>query len=815
MNTYLYTVQSFSQLHRDFKDHDLFIACGREGRPKEMLTNAFSKREAPSSNSSNDSLITGQAALRKPKKIRRPNIPDYESNPSFVRSVSPVTPQPARGNSHPNIATRCRIPKPRTKAIIKAGRSVTPQFSKPEGVGKKKTQRLGKRLDHSVDVIKVDIHGRRREFYPPTLSDGNIDDGERPDKKLKLDWVYGYRGHDARNNLYVLPSNELLYYVAAVAIVYDKQRELQRHYTGHNEDISSMALHPNETYVATAQLAGETADTAAHIRVWDVRSLSTYAIIGLGVFQVGLSSLDFSAESEGEYLMAIDEGERHVMSVWNWQDEKMLAKTTLTNAPKHSLDDEEDTSIETVIWGCFHPQDDTTLVTYGEEHIHFWKIFWDSRSKTAKILRDKKSGFFKEDPPKFVTAIAFSANGDVITGDSSGRILVWSRDSADAYVINTRCSESMRRAHRKTVFALCMLEDGTLLSGAGDEIKAWDSSDKYRNIRDRTIPESAGYVRTLVPQSLLTADDTLFVGTTKNIVLEGSLQHKFRAVVQGHVEEVWTAAISPSEHAFVTAGHDMMVCKWSAVSHKMLWKVYVDSACWASAYHPEGHTVVIGTETGQVIVLNANNGSQLASFNASHEKIQTVQYSPDGAMLAIGCHDNTIYVFDVLEKRRSYRRHGQGFLRGHKNFVLNLDWSRDSGFLRSVSGDCDTLFWNVNSMQQEKPAKSLRDVDWHTHNCILGYHVIGAWSNLVEGEDLSCTARSHYRDYLAVGDTEGAVRLYKYPCAAHKPEYYEKKHYSSNVTSVGFLFDDSYVISTGGVDAGVMQFAVVEPLTPR
>ena len=36
----------------------------------------------------------------------------------------------------------------------------------------------------------------------------------------------------------MLDSGELVYYVAAVAIIYDKQRHKQRHYTGHNEDIS-------------------------------------------------------------------------------------------------------------------------------------------------------------------------------------------------------------------------------------------------------------------------------------------------------------------------------------------------------------------------------------------------------------------------------------------------------------------------------------------------------------------------------------------------------------------------------------------------
>ena len=34
-----------------------------------------------------------------------------------------------------------------------------------------------------------------------------------------------------------MPSGELLYYVGAVAVLYDKDADRQRHYTGHNEDI--------------------------------------------------------------------------------------------------------------------------------------------------------------------------------------------------------------------------------------------------------------------------------------------------------------------------------------------------------------------------------------------------------------------------------------------------------------------------------------------------------------------------------------------------------------------------------------------------
>lgn len=94
--------------------------------------------------------------------------------------------------------------------------------------------------DYPIDNMKEDptrvvIRGLRRTFYPP-LHHAPVDNSP-PDKKLLLTWVHGYRGIDSRRNLWVLPSGELLYFVAAVAILYDREEENQRHYTGHTEDI--------------------------------------------------------------------------------------------------------------------------------------------------------------------------------------------------------------------------------------------------------------------------------------------------------------------------------------------------------------------------------------------------------------------------------------------------------------------------------------------------------------------------------------------------------------------------------------------------
>lgn len=90
------------------------------------------------------------------------------------------------------------------------------------------------------EPARVTIRGLRRSFYPP--SHLAPVDNSPPDKKLSLEWVYGYRGTDTRRNLWVLPSGELLYYVAAVAVLYDREENAQRHYVGHTEDITCMEV---------------------------------------------------------------------------------------------------------------------------------------------------------------------------------------------------------------------------------------------------------------------------------------------------------------------------------------------------------------------------------------------------------------------------------------------------------------------------------------------------------------------------------------------------------------------------------------------
>ena len=63
-----------------------------------------------------------------------------------------------------------------------------------------------------------------------------------PDSQLRLDWVYGYRGHQCRNNLYYTASGEVVYFVAGVGVVCNAAEKRQRFFLGHSDDIIRCVL---------------------------------------------------------------------------------------------------------------------------------------------------------------------------------------------------------------------------------------------------------------------------------------------------------------------------------------------------------------------------------------------------------------------------------------------------------------------------------------------------------------------------------------------------------------------------------------------
>uniref|UniRef100_A0A8D2IBK6 EMAP like 2 n=2 Tax=Urocitellus parryii TaxID=9999 RepID=A0A8D2IBK6_UROPR len=601
---------------------------------------------------------------------------------------------------------------------------------------------------------------------------------ELPPCRFKLDWVYGYRGRDCRANLHLLPTGEIVYFVASVAVLYSVEEQRQRHYLGHNDDIKCLAVHPDMVTIATGQVAGTTKEgklLPPHVRIWDSVSLSTLHVLGLGVFDRAVCCVGFSKSNGGSLLCAVDESNDHMLSVWDWAKEAKVVDSKCSN--------------EAVLVATFHPTDPSLLITCGKSHVYFWTLEGGSLSKRQGL-------FEKHEKPKYVLCVTFLEGGDVVTGDSGGNLYVWGKGG-------NRITQAVLGAHDGGVFGLCALRDGTLVSGGGRDrrLVLWGSD--YSKLQEVEVPEDFGPVRTVAEGR----GDTLYVGTTRNSILQGSLHTGFSLLVQGHVEELWGLATHPTRAQFVTCGQDKLVHLWSSESHQPLWSRLIEDPARSAGFHPSGSVLAVGTVTGRWLLLDTETHDLVAIHTDGNEQISVVSFSPDGAYLAVGSHDNLVYVYTVDQGGRKVSRLGK--CSGHSSFITHLDWAQDSSCFVTNSGDYEILYWDPATCKQITNADTMRNVEWDTATCVLGFGVFGIWSEGADGTDINAVARSHDGKLLASADDFGKVHLFNYPCCQPRALGHKYGGHSSHVTNVAFLWDDSVALTTGGKDTSVLQWRVV------
>uniref|UniRef100_A0A8C5KK58 Echinoderm microtubule associated protein like 4 n=1 Tax=Jaculus jaculus TaxID=51337 RepID=A0A8C5KK58_JACJA len=618
------------------------------------------------------------------------------------------------------------------------------------------------------EYIKMFMRGRPITMFIPSDVE-NYDDirTELPPEKLKLEWAYGYRGKDCRANVYLLPTGEVVYFIASVVVLFNYEERTQRHYLGHTDCVKCLAIHPDKIRIATGQIAGVDKDgrpLQPHVRVWDSVSLSTLQIIGLGTFERGVGCLDFSKADSGVHLCVIDDSNEHMLTVWDWQKKSKGAEIKTTN--------------EVVLAVEFHPTEANTIITCGKSHIFFWT--WSGNSLT------RKQGIFgKYEKPKFVQCLAFLGNGDVLTGDSGGVMLIWSKTTVEPapgkgpkgiYQINRQI-----KAHDGSVFTLCQMRNGMLLTGGGKDRKIilWDHD--LNPEREIEVPDQYGTIRAVAEGKA----DQFLVGTSRNFILRGTFNDGFQIEVQGHTDELWGLATHPFKDLLLTCAQDRQVCMWNSVEHRLEWTRLVDEPGHCADFHPSGTVVAIGTHSGRWFVLDAETRDLVSIHTDGNEQLSVMRYSA-----------------------------GRRVCPGHSSYITHLDWSPDNKHIMSNSGDYEILYWDVeNGCKLIRNRSDCKDTDWTTYTCVLGFHVFGVWPEGSDGTDINALVRSHNRRVVAVADDFCKVHLFQYPCSKAKAPSHKYSAHSSHVTNVSFTHNDSHLISTGGKDMSIIQWKLVEKLS--
>ena len=72
----------------------------------------------------------------------------------------------------------------------------------------------------------------------------------------------------------------------------------------------------------------------------------------------------------------------------------------------------------------------------------------------------------------------------------------------------------------------------------------------------------------------------------------------------------------------------------------------------------------------------------MAKFKHPQEWIETMEYSPDNRFLAIGAHDDCVYIYKISTDGKYSLHYKIEYM--HSSAVTALDWSKDSRYLRAI-----------------------------------------------------------------------------------------------------------------------------------
>lgn len=209
------------------------------------------------------------------------------------------------------------------------------------------------------------------------------------------------------------------------------------------------------------------------------------------------------------------------------------------------------------------------------------------------------------------------------------------------------------------------------------------------------------------------------------------------------------------------------------------------------AYNPKQSVLAVADNTGIVTIREVDWAAVDAGKEGSldvikhtlfekidkkkREWIEAMVFSPCGKYLAVGSHDNFIY---LMNASKSYKQIIK--FTGHSSFVTSIDWSQDSKFLRTVCGAYELLFFNVEDKKRDPSgASNTVETMWSDQTCKLGWAVQGIFPAGCDGSHVNSVSQNRKLNLIATGDDWGQVNLYRYPVleksAPPKPKKGEKK----------------------------------------
>lgn len=288
--------------------------------------------------------------------------------------------------------------------------------------------------------------------------------------------------------------------------------------------------------------------------------------------------------------------------------------------------------------------------------------------------------------------------------------------------------------------ALVFSQDGRRLASAAREqiVFLWEVATRQR-LNSLQAYSNQVYAARFSPDGRWLAagglDGALHLWTITSHHIDNTLLVVPTQSLRGHTRSLYAVAVAPdatvTHPRVATAGADQTIRLWDIAGHRTLAVLagHTDKVE-AIDFSPDGQSLVSASRDKCVNLWDVACGQVCHTFQGHTDRVLSCAFSPTGRLVASGGADRTVRLWDAQQGTALYT------LQGHQNTVRAVIFSRDGQLLISSSYDHTLRFWDTQTGQQIGTVAtwgtSLLSIDYHPQLAVLALgandHMVRLWA---------------------------------------------------------------------------------------
>ncbi|KAM3917263.1 WD repeat-containing protein 90 [Leptodactylus fuscus] len=445
-------------------------------------------------------------------------------------------------------------------------------------------------------------------------------------EKLALKAVIGYNGNGRGNMAWNPDTGFFAYTCGCIIVVEDLHSGSQRHWLGHPEEVSTLALTHDARVLASSSGSGD-GSSLCQIRIWDTQEGSCIKV--LQGHRSEVQAMTFSRDDR--LLLTVGDHRDGTLVLWSTKTYEKMASSKLPH-PAHAA--------------IFNPSHAHSFACVGSRTVNFWRVEETGATSQLKVFR---AAVPDEVGIAELTSLTYNTTSLLYTGCSTGQVCVW-----DA--LTHRCFMTWEADQGEIGTLLC--RGNRLLTGSNTRrIRLWSVA-AVEELREKGSEASSSSV--LMEQEMTldgaivsaTFDDALemgIVGTTAGTLWYINwVENTSIRLISGHRNKVTGLVVGPGETHCATCGEDGSVRVWSLHSCELLLQFQVlNQSCLCLDWNrhvSSGQRIAAGYSDGTIRFFSVSKTEMEMKIHPHPCAVTAVAFSLSGDVLLSGGKDGLMAV---------------------------------------------------------------------------------------------------------------------------------------------------------------------------